>query len=67
MAFELTTGDVNAIVQAVRNGGLENVLLAVGFACQERAKTLGGAANDQWTRGRSLCNEAADRARELGL
>lgn len=67
MAFELTAEDVVAIVQAVRNGGLENVLLAVGFGCEQKAKTLGGVAHDAWIRGRAICNEAADKAREHGL
>lgn len=67
MVFDLTTRDVACIIQAVRNGGLENVLLAVGFACQERAKTLGGAAQDAWLKGRAICNEAAEKARTAGL
>lgn len=67
MASELTAADITAIVAAVRSGGLENVLLAVGFGCEQKARTLGGVAHDAWLQGRKICNEAADKAREVGL
>jgi len=67
MAREFTAADIRAIADMVMRGSLENVLLAVGFGCAERAKTLGGTAADAWVEGKIICEAAADKAREAGL